>query len=247
MSATPSLDPTKPYEVPAVPGLTIYPISADILWILDFLKNPILKGDGRKAKPIHAAQAIYAFASPVQAFEDAQKPRGDAALSPFDRASLAFVRKHAPSPEACECARRAIGACIAAQQAIQPSTSLLKIHPASVDILWMLGEADNPILKGEKHKASALQAAQAIYAFAEPVLALEMAQSPRGTGVLSPFDCAALAFVRNHVPFADCEALLGEIEAHLSVQAVAQKPKPLLGRIGGFIAGAFGGRKGGEE
>lgn len=247
MSATPSLDPSKPYDVPAVPGLTIYPVSADVLWILDFLKNPILKGDGRKAKPIHAAQLIYAFASPVQAFEDVQKPRGDSALSPFDRAALAFVRKHAPSPEACERARRAIESCIAAQQAIPPSASLLKIHPVSADILWMLGEAGNPILTGEKQKASALQCAQAIYAFAEPEQALEMAQSPRGGGVLSPFDCAALAFIRNHVPFADCEALLGEIEAHLSVQAVTQKPKPLLGRIGGFIAGAFSGRKGRDE
>ena len=83
-------------------GVTLHPLSLDILWTLEAVGHPLGTPDSAPSadpslKPLHIAQMIYAFAKPSAALELASLADDSAPgdkLTAFDRAAFAFIRTH---------------------------------------------------------------------------------------------------------------------------------------------------------
>lgn len=111
----------------------------------------------------------------------------------------------------------------------------ITIHPFSLDILWVLEEAECPLFKGDNTggNLTALQCAQVIFAFAAPEQALEAASIRAEDGAkLTPFDREALAYVRAHLPVSEIPAVTEQLGAMLRAAMAAapgggaNPPKP---------------------
>jgi hypothetical protein len=80
-------------------GLTLHPLSLDILWTLESVGHP-LADPARSADqlaaitPLQTAQMVFAFAAPLSAVDAAAQPAEEGAkLSPYDKEAFAFLRK----------------------------------------------------------------------------------------------------------------------------------------------------------
>lgn len=76
-------------------GLTLHPLSLDIIWTLQACRHPAFDSAlsaESEMTALQIAQLIYAFASPGEAVANA--PQGDGGQSLFDSEAFAFFRRH---------------------------------------------------------------------------------------------------------------------------------------------------------
>lgn len=79
-------------------GITLYPLSLDILWTLEHCGHPAMDPLATAATTISSlqiAQLIFIFAHPSEAAALAAQSRDDG-LSALDAAALAFIRRAVP-------------------------------------------------------------------------------------------------------------------------------------------------------
>jgi hypothetical protein len=83
-----------------VAGVTVYPLSLDILWTLQACAHPLATpqaGALDNLEHLQLAQLVFAFCSPEAALDAAAEGKdASTALSTFDRAALSFMRHHVP-------------------------------------------------------------------------------------------------------------------------------------------------------
>lgn len=105
----------------------------------------------------------------------------------------------------------------------------IELQPMSLDTLWCLQACGNPLgTPGKSQEGIAelnhLGIAQLIFAFAEPARALDAASEVGEEGQkISPYDRAAMAFIRAHVPMAALSEI-GAAIAKFIVEGLATAP-----------------------
>ena len=77
-------------------GITLQPLSLDILWALEAIAHPLATpGAPGELSHLRIAQMIYAFAEPAAALQAASMGTdGAETLTSFDHAAFAFIRRH---------------------------------------------------------------------------------------------------------------------------------------------------------
>lgn len=84
-------------------GITLHPLSLDIIWVLQKCEHPAFDAAGSGQSdltPLQIAQLVYAFAAPSSAV--ATVTQGELGQSAFDAEALAFFRRHVPMPQTKE-------------------------------------------------------------------------------------------------------------------------------------------------
>lgn len=102
------------------------------------------------------------------------------------------------------------------------------IHPLSLDTLWILEAVGHPLFTPRESgdiEMTTQQLAQLIFAFAAPTSALEIASQAADPSVqLTPFDLAAYAFIRSHVPNIRDLSMIGGAIAKMITEGLATAP-----------------------